>query len=566
MLSLLRILFMLLFLGLENYFNLLKVNIMFMEHLALTYKCHSSIGNSLDLNKMIKEVLSTFVEETNAINGFFYLIAEDDKLYKYLAYDNDVKFDETIFHQEIKDLSCVRTFDYYENKIVLLLPLQKGVFFIIFEKNDTKLEFIISMFQDLIVKLNISIDACLNVQKMKSKNKMLNLLANELKEQQKQLIESDKYKNNFLANMSHELKTPLNSIIVISSIMGKNKNQKLDEEQVKNMKIINSCGNDLLILINDILDISKIEAGEIAINLSKINIFELVDNLISEMLPLANEKGLELNFDSLLEGLSFLSDAHRIKQIIKNLMSNAIKFTEKGKVDIILEENANDITIKVIDEGIGIAKEKLAYVFERFKQADGSTTRKYGGTGLGLAISKELAILLGGDIKAFSDLGVGSTFELILPKKTNIKNISDDKVSISSRDENIVIEDIVLFDMEEVNIEKEVTLKKDEKILIINSDYISFFPIAVALKKQNFILTYSQSFQDAYDILKDKYDLVIIDEDNSDLHIFEFLDYCKEKEMKNIVLSSENIKNDDYLEKQFVKSKLLNKILTYVGR
>ena len=284
------------------------------------------------------------------------------------------------------------------------------------------------------------------------------------------------------------------------------------------------------------------------------------------MLPLANEKGLELNFDSLLEGLSFLSDAHRIKQIIKNLMSNAIKFTEKGKVDIILEENANDITIKVIDEGIGIAKEKLAYVFERFKQADGSTTRKYGGTGLGLAISKELAILLGGDIKAFSDLGVGSTFELILPKKTNIKNISDDKVSISSRDENIVIEDIVLFDMEEVNIEKEVTLKKDEKILIINSDYISFFPIAVALKKQNFILTYSQSFQDAYDILKDKYDLVIIDEDNSDLHIFEFLDYCKEKEMKNIVLSSENIKNDDYLEKQFVKSKLLNKILTYVGR
>lgn len=538
---------------------------MFMEHLALTYKCHSSIGNSLDLNSMIKEVLTTFVEETNAINGFFYLIDEYNKLYKYLSYDESFECNNDVLNKQIKDLSCVRTFISDEKKI-LLLPLKKGIFFIVFQNSNINFEFIISMFQDLVVKLNISIDACLNVQKMKSKNKMLNLLANELKEQQKQLIESDKYKNNFLANMSHELKTPLNSIIVISSIMGKNKNQKLDEEQVKNMTIINSCGNDLLILINDILDISKIEAGEIAINLSKINIFELVDNLISEMLPLANEKGLELNFDSLLEGLSFLSDAHRIKQIIKNLMSNAIKFTEKGKVDIILEENANDITIKVIDEGIGIAKEKLAYVFERFKQADGSTTRKYGGTGLGLAISKELAILLGGDIKAFSDLGVGSTFELILPKKTNIKNISDDKVSISSRDENIVIEDIVLFDMEEVNIEKEVTLKKDEKILIINSDYVSFFPIAVALKKQNFILTYSQSFQDAYDILKDKYDLVIIDEDNSDLNIFEFLDYCKEKEMRNIVLSSENIKNDDYLEKQFVKNKLLNKILTYVGR
>ncbi len=296
---------------------------MFMEHLALTYKCHSSIGNSLDLNSMIKEVLTTFVEETNAINGFFYLIDENNKLYKYLSYDESFECNNDVLDKQIKDLSFVRTFISDEKKI-LLLPLKKGIFFIVFQNSNINFEFIISMFQDLIVKLNISIDACLNVQKMKSKNKMLNLLANELKEQQKQLIESDKYKNNFLANMSHELKTPLNSIIVISSIMGKNKNQKLDEEQVKNMKIINSCGNDLLILINDILDISKIEAGEIAINLSKINIFELVDNLISEMLPLANEKGLELNFDSLLEGLSFLSDAHRIKQIIKNFKGRYI--------------------------------------------------------------------------------------------------------------------------------------------------------------------------------------------------------------------------------------------------
>ena len=230
---------------------------MFMEHLAFTYKCHSSIGNSLDLNSMIKEVLTTFVEETNAINGFFYLIDENNKLYKYLSYDERFECNNDVLNKQIKDLSCVRTFISDEKKI-LLLPLKKGIFFIVFQNSNINFEFIISMFQDLVVKLNISIDACLNVQKMKSKNKMLNLLANELKEQQKQLIESDKYKNNFLANMSHELKTPLNSIIVISSIMAKNKNQKLDLEQVKNMKIINSCGNDLLILINDILDISKI--------------------------------------------------------------------------------------------------------------------------------------------------------------------------------------------------------------------------------------------------------------------------------------------------------------------
>lgn len=536
---------------------------MFMEHLALTYKCHSSIGNSLDLNNMIKEVLTTFVEETNAINGFFYLIDENNILYKYLSYDDSFECNKDILSEQIKNLSCVRVFD-SDAKKVLLLPLKKGIFFILFQNSDVNFEFIISMFQDLIVKLNISIDACLNVQKMKNKNKILNHLTNELKEQQNKLLESDKYKSNFLANMSHELKTPLNSILVISSIMAKNKNKKLDDEQIKNMKIINSCGNDLLILINDILDISKIEAGEISLHLSKTNIFELVENLVSEMSPLATEKGLTLNYSFISKELFLLSDSHRIKQIIKNLMSNAIKFTQEGTIEINLEENANDITIKVIDEGIGIAKEKLDYVFERFKQADGSTTRKYGGTGLGLAISKELAILLGGDIKAFSDLGKGSTFELILPKKTNIKNISDDKVSISSRDDNIVIEDIVLFDMEDdVKAETEI---KNEKILVINSDYVTFFPIAVTLKKQNVLLTYCKSFQEAYNILEEKYDLIIIDENNSDIDVFEFLDYCKEKELKKIVLSSKKIDEDDYLEKELVKNELLNKILNYLGR
>ncbi len=526
---------------------------MFMEHLALTYKCHSSIGNSLDLNIMIKETLSTFVEETNAIDGIFYLIDENNKLYKYLSYDDNIQYNEEKFQYETIDLSKVRVFD-YEGKNILLLPLKKAIFLIIFDK-ETNLEFIISMFQDLIVKLNISIDACLNVQKMKSKNKMLNHLTNELKDRQKQLIESDKYKSNFLANMSHELKTPLNSIIVISSIMAKNKNQKLDDEQIKNMKIINSCGNDLLILINDILDISKIEAGEISINLSKIDIFQVINSLVLEMQPLANEKGLELNFKSIFNELFLLSDMNRIKQIIKNLISNAIKFTEKGNISIILEENANDVTIKVIDDGIGIAKEKLGYIFERFKQADGSTTRKYGGTGLGLAISKELAILLGGDIKAFSDLGKGSTFELILPKKANIKNISDDKVSISSRDDDIVIEDIILFDVDGINIEKEIA-KKEEKVLVLNINHELFFPTAVSLKKLGLMLVYSKSFEETYIKLKDNYDLVIVDKNSLENELSQFMNYCENNGLKNIVIALEDYGKDD----------ILNNILNCLGR
>ncbi|WP_368031242.1 sensor histidine kinase [Arcobacter sp. s6] len=533
---------------------------MFMEHLALTYKCHSSIGNSLDLNRMLKEVLITFVEDTNASNGFFYLIDDSNTSYLYLSYFSENSFDKELLEANIENISFTKLIDHNDEKI-LLIPLEKGAFVIIYEDADTNFEFLLSMFQDLIVKLNISIDACLNVQRMKNKNNMLNSLTKELKEQQKQLIESDKYKNDFLANMSHELKTPLNSIIVISSIMSKNKNKKLDDEQIKNMKIINTCGNDLLLLINDILDISKMEAGEISINLSKINIHDMIEELVNEMTPLANEKNLLLGFNCLLKDVVLLSDSHRIKQILKNLLSNAIKFTSKGAVNIFLEENANDITIKVIDEGIGIAKDKLNHIFERFKQADGSTTRKYGGTGLGLAISKELSILLGGDIKAFSTLEKGSTFELILPKKTNIKNISDDKVNISSKEDNTVIEDIVFFDMDDVSIEEPI-INKEKELLVINSDPAFFFPFAVSLKKENVKLDYSKSIEEAYDKLDKTFDLVLLDDKDLSDEIEDFISYCLDKNINILILSFKLMENNNkYINKSISKAELLNKIL-----
>jgi two-component system chemotaxis sensor kinase CheA len=535
---------------------------MFMEHLALTYKCHSSIGNSLDLKIMLKEVLITFVEDTNASNGFFYLKDEQEKSYLYLSYTENSEFTNElsiILESNIKELSFTKIID-LEDKKILLIPLNNGIFVISYESDDINFEFILSMFQDLIVKLNISIDACLNVQRMKNKNNILKHLTNELKEQQKQLIESDKYKTNFLANMSHELKTPLNSIIVISSIMGKNKNQKLDEEQVKNMKIINSCGNDLLFLINDILDISKIEAGEISINLTKIDINKLIEELVSEMSPLTTQKGLALEFKSLIDNIVFLSDSHRIKQILKNLLSNAIKFTSKGTISIILEENDDDIIIKVVDEGIGIAVDKLNHIFERFKQADGSTTRKYGGTGLGLAISKELAILLGGDVKAFSALDKGSTFELVLPKKTNIKNISDDKVTISTKDENTVIEDIVFFDMDDFNTE-ETELLKEKEILVINSDYEFFFPLAISLKKENIKIDYCKVLDEFYGTQTKQYDLILLDDTNLDDEVDEFIKYCQKKEFKINIFSFKAIENKIYINKILDKQELVNNIL-----
>lgn len=536
---------------------------MFMEHLALTYKCHSSIGNSLDLAKMIKEVLETFVDETNASGGYFFLIDENDKLYKYLSYKEHLCFDVEKLKEHIK------TFNIYNCPIndykIIIIPLEKGIFFLIYEDNDTNFEYIGSMFQDLRVKLNISIDACLNVQRMKSKNKMLKHLTQELKEQQKELIESDKYKSNFLANMSHELKTPLNSIIILSSIMKKNKNQLLNDEQVRNMTVINNCGNDLLLLINDILDISKIEAGEIAINLSKTHVNNMVNSLVEEMRPIALDKKLDIEFNCLLDDITLLTDEHRIKQILKNLLSNAIKFTDEGLIDVVLEENANDITIKIIDEGIGIAQEKLTHIFDRFKQADGSTTRKYGGTGLGLAISKELAFLLGGDIKAFSKIGEGSTFELILPKKTDIKNISDDKVSISSKnDEEVVIEDIVLFDMEDMNLNESANLV-EKRVILLNCDHLMMFPVVVGLKKNDVVLKQLDSLADTFEILENEhYDLVVIDKDKTRTQIDEFISYCKEKDCETIILSDEE--NEKYFKKSDVKTNLVNSILEKIGK
>ena len=555
--------FMVLSNSLKGYLILKRIFRMFVNHLALTFKCHSSIGNSLDLHTMINEIIFTFVEETNALNGFFYLIDENNSLYLYHKYNDSFLVNEEILKECVIDLKFVKVYKYLD-KNILIIPLDKGFFVLVYENEESNFDFLLSMFQDLIVKLNIGIDACLNVQKMKAKNKMLKHLTNELKEQKQKLIESDKYKTNFLANMSHELKTPLNSIIVISAIMSKNKNNKLEEDQVKNLKIINNCGNDLLMLINDVLDISKIEAGQVSINLSKVNINELIESLIYEMQPLALDKGLKLNSNCLLHNIVLLTDANKMKQILKNLISNAIKFMEKGDIVISLDENANDITIKVIDQGIGIAQEKLGHIFERFKQADGSTTRKYGGTGLGLAISKELALLLGGDIKAFSILGKGSSFELILPKKTNIKNISDDNVNISSNNnDDVVIEDIVLFDLD-MDLEKE-TNKHEHKILVINSDYTIFFPVAVALKKANIDVIYSKSIKDNINLLAE-YGLFILFEDTNSTNVEEFISYCILKDLKYLIVSHTQEEDDSFIKRTDVKSHLLEKILATLGK
>lgn len=233
-----------------------------------------------------------------------------------------------------------------------------------------------------------------------------------------ELQRASRYKSEFLANMSHELRTPLNSSLILAKLLADNPAGNLSEEQVQFARSIYSAGNDLLTLINDILDISKVEAGKLEVHPELTILARLVDGMKSLFLPQAMEKALSFSVE-LADDLppTLFTDRQRLEQILKNLLANAFKFTEKGSVTLRVEpRDGGMLAFAVRDTGIGIAPEQQAAIFEAFRQADGTTNRRYGGTGLGLSISRELANLLGGQIEVQSAPGAGSTFTLVLPQ------------------------------------------------------------------------------------------------------------------------------------------------------
>ncbi len=252
----------------------------------------------------------------------------------------------------------------------------------------------------------------------------------EIEEKARQLELATKYKSEFLSNMSHELRTPLNSILLLAKMLSENEEKNLTEGQVESAASIHRGGQTLLHLINDILDLSKIEAGRVDLNLSSSRPETIVANFEVEFNHLAKSKGLEFTTE-LGGGLpdALVTDVHRLEQIIRNMLGNAFKFTETGSVklriarptaSVILSRKDIDlqsaVAFSVIDTGIGIPQEKLQQVFEAFKQADGSISRRHGGTGLGLSISRELAGLLGGEIIATSEVNQGAEFTLVIPE------------------------------------------------------------------------------------------------------------------------------------------------------
>lgn len=232
-----------------------------------------------------------------------------------------------------------------------------------------------------------------------------------------ELAATSRYKSEFLANMSHELRTPLNSSLILAKLLADNKDGTLTEEQVKYARAILSSNNDLLALINDILDLSRIEAGHVELADEVVVTGSVLQRLRETFEPMARQKGLALQIEAdALAPSQLVADSQRLQQILKNLLANAVKFTEHGKVSLHVRAGGQGrIRFEVCDSGIGIAREQLQVIFEAFRQADGSTRRRYGGTGLGLSISRDLAERMGGSIQVDSEPGRGSCFVLELP-------------------------------------------------------------------------------------------------------------------------------------------------------
>lgn len=269
-----------------------------------------------------------------------------------------------------------------------------------------------------------------------------------------ELENTNKYKSEFLANMSHELRTPLNSILILAQLLKQNPNHNLNEEEEKYAHVIYNAGNDLLTLINDILDLSKIEAGKLDLNPEKFELEYFLTDLKSLFSETAKTKKINFVLNNNLNSETVLeTDRIRLSQIIRNFLSNAFKFTpNNGTVTLEISRKNSMINFSVIDSGIGINKDKLDLIFEAFKQADGSTSRKYGGTGLGLSISKELAQLLGAKISVESEVNKGSKFTLSLPNQLNHNQTKEFEKEIVEKPiipnlvtKVFIIEDDILF-------------------------------------------------------------------------------------------------------------------------
>ncbi|WP_217592630.1 CHASE3 domain-containing protein [Cohnella sp. GbtcB17] len=357
-------------------------------------------------------------------------------------------------------------------------------------------------------------------EELQVQSEELNAQSLELLTMNDELKRSSNFKSEFLANMSHELRTPLNSMLILSQMLAENRHGHLTEDDISYVNTIYSAGNDLLNLINDILDLSKVEAGKLDIEMGNIILADLQLTIQNNFQEVAAKKRLDFAVRIAPETPAWLeTDGFRLQQILKNLLSNAFKFTEAGKVDLTIGVHANnswgqqEISFTVTDTGRGIARDKLGLIFEAFTQADSGTARKYGGTGLGLTISSSLANMLGGRIEVQSEEGKGSEFTLYLPAQRSLgeldeaiasKQLATSSSALSAADPvSIAVSEMPLSTAE----------LKGRRVLLVDDDARNLFALSHVLESLEMTFTIAHDGLECMDRLQagDTYDCILMD-------------------------------------------------------
>ncbi|WP_156306193.1 hybrid sensor histidine kinase/response regulator [Sphingobacterium endophyticum] len=333
---------------------------------------------------------------------------------------------------------------------------------------------------------------------LEKRNNDLNHAHSVVEQKITEVEQASKYKSEFMANMSHELRTPLNSILILAKLLQDNKRDNLTDEQVKYASVIHNAGSDLLQLINELLDLAKIESGKVEIHKDSINSKHFASNLESLFKEIAKEKKIKFIIDTDKAPEQFISDEYRVEQVIKNFLSNAFKFTDQhGEIKLQIFKQSGNLHFAVSDNGKGISEDKQALIFEAFRQEDGSTSRKYGGTGLGLSISKEISSLLGGRITLESESGKGSKFSLIVPLIEAIEQSSKTKDSIAKAEiqktEIPIVPSALSSDKVSEPVQQSDLATKEDKTILIIEDDVNFADILKGFA-QGFGFTVSNAY------------------------------------------------------------------------
>ncbi len=340
-------------------------------------------------------------------------------------------------------------------------------------------------------------------EELRHQNDTLEVAKKEIDKRAEELERASKYKSEFLANMSHELRTPLNSIILLSKLLSQNQDDTLGDKDIEKSKVIHKAGNDLLLLINDILDLSKIESGNMELIYEEIKSSEILEDIRGLFSPVADDRKIRFIIDDKFDSV-FSTDKAKLSQVLKNLLSNAFKFTKEGYVEVVFEEFDNKLRIVVKDSGIGIPKDKLGTIFEAFKQVDGSISREFGGTGLGLSITKTIVDLMGGSVSVESIEGEGTAFKILLPM-SEIKKVKELNKPVEIKSTPIFDEDdFIDYDSNEL---------KGKNILLVDDDSRNIFTLTSVLENLDAEIYTAFNGKEAIEILEkeEKIDLILMD-------------------------------------------------------